>query len=107
MAEITNPEAVRFCNERVRVAANKLNAAYKFAKEVQAEWFANDLATIIAYNNGDLVVDGSATDGRHPISGIDVNNLITRLSELTTDYDANSSAKLNTILAVATNNDVR
>jgi hypothetical protein len=80
-----------------------LNAAYKFAKEVQAEWFANDLGTIIAYDNGDLVVDGSATDGRHPITGIDVNNLITRLSELTTDYDAASSAKLNTILAIATN----
>lgn len=104
MAEITNAEAVRFCNERVRVAANKLNAAYKFAKEVSSEWTANpDLATNIAYDNPDLVVDGSATDGRHPVSGIDVNNLVTRLNELIADYEASSSAKLNTILAVATN----
>ena len=104
MAEITNPEAVRFCNERIRVAANKLNVAYRFAKEVAAEWNANpDLATNIAYDNTDLVVDGSATDGRHPISGVDTNNLVTRLNELIADLEANSSAKLNTILAVATN----
>ena len=104
MAEITNQEAVRFCNERVRVAANKLNAAYKFAKEVAAEWNANpDLATNIGYDNTDLVVDGSATDGRHPVSGVDVNNLVTRLTELSADYEAGGGAKLNTILAVATN----
>ena len=104
MSEITNPEAVKFCNERVRIAANRLNSAYQFAKQVSAEWTANsDLATNIAYDNPDVVVDGSATDGRHPISGIEVNNLMTRLNELIADYEANSSAKLNTILAVATN----
>ena len=103
MAEITNPEAVKFCNERVRVAADKLAQLYSVAKSVQQEWTANDLATIIAFDNPDLVVDGSATDGRHPISGEDVNNLITRCSEIVTDLEANSSAKLNTILKVAVN----
>lgn len=102
MAEITNPEAVRFCNERIRVAANKLNAAYKFAKEVQAEYYANNLGELFGVGDGP-VVDGSATDGRHPIGGNEVLLLITRLGELTADYDAGESAKLNTILAVATN----
>lgn len=103
MAEITNPEAVKFCNERVRVAADKLAQLYAVAKSVEQEWTANDLATIIAFDNPDLVVDGSASDGRHPISGEDVNNLITRCSEIVTDLEANSSAKLNTILKVAVN----
>ena len=102
MAEITNAEAVRFSNERIRVAANKLNAAYKCAREVQDEWYANNMGTLFPTGEGP-VVDGSVTDGRHPISADDVLLLITRLSELTTDYEANSNAKLNTILNVATN----
>lgn len=103
MAEITNAEAVKFCNEKVRVAADKLAQLYYTAKAVSQEWTANDLGSVIAYNNGDLVVDGSAQDGRHPISGIDVNNLITRLTEIVADMEAGGGAKLNTVLAVATN----
>lgn len=103
MAEITNPEAVRFCNERVRSSADRLAQLYYEAKATYQEWTANSLGTIIAYDNADLVVDGSATDGRHPISGVDVNNLITRLSEIIIDLEANSNAKLNTVLAVQVN----
>ena len=104
MAEITNPEAVKFCNEKVRTIADQLAQLYYAAKAVSQEWVANpDLATNIAYDNADLVVDGSTTDGRHPISGVEVNNVITRCNEIITDMEASSSAKLNTILAVAVN----
>jgi len=103
MADITNAEAVTFCNERVRVAADKLAQAYYLAKEVQDEWFANSMASLIPNESGDTVIDGSATDGRHVITGADVTNVITRLGELTTDYEASSNAKLNTILGVAVN----
>ena len=102
MAIIDNPEAVKFCNERVRVSADKLAQLYYTAKSVSQEWTANGIGTLIAYDNSDLVVDGSASDGRHPINGIEVNNLITRLTEFVTDMEANSGAKLNTVLAVAT-----
>ena len=102
MADITNAEAVRFSNEKIRVAANKLNAAYKFANEVLAEWTANGGTSMIA-NAADTIVDGSATDGRHPITGADANNIINRLTELKTDYEETGAAKLNTILSVATN----
>lgn len=103
MAEITNAEAIKFCNEKVRVAANQYAQLYYRAKAVYQEWTANGLGDIIAYDNADLVVDGSATDGRHPISGIDVNNLMTRLGEVITDMEASSNAKLNTILCIITN----
>lgn len=102
MADITNPEAVKFCNEKVRVAADKLASAYFLAKEVQAEWFANSMSDVIP-NDSSPVVDGSATDGRHPITGADATNIITRLGELITDYEASANAKLNTILGVAVN----
>jgi hypothetical protein len=103
MAEITNSEAIAFCNSRVRTAADRLANLYYVAKSVSQEWTATGLGDIIVYNNEDLVVDGSAQDGRHPISGVDVNNLITRLNEFVTDMEANSNAKLNTVLAVAVN----
>lgn len=102
MAEITNPEAVKFCNEKVRTAADKLAQLYYTAKSVSQEWTANNLGAIIAYDNMDLVVDGSAQDGRHPISGSDVNGLMNRLNEIVADMEASNSAKLNTVLAVAT-----
>lgn len=103
MAEITNVEAVRFCNEKVRPIADRLAQFYYAAKAVSQEWTANpDLATLIAYNNADLVVDGSAMDGRHPVSGVEANNLMTRLMEIVADMDANGGAKLNTVLSVAT-----
>lgn len=103
MAEITNPEAVKFCNERVRTVADRLAQMYYEAKAVSDEWTANNLGAIIAYDNTDLVVDGSATDGRHPVSGADVNGLMNRLNELVADMQANNNAKLNTVLAVAVN----
>jgi len=104
MADITNAEAVKFCNEKVRVAADKLAQAYHFAQQVTAEWTANNMASVLP-NQADDVIDGSATDGRHPITGIDANNIINRLNELIADYEADSSAKLNTILGVAVNAD--
>lgn len=102
MADITNVEAVRFCNEKVRPIANRLAMAYYLAKAVQNEWFANSMLDLIPNEAGDIVIDGSATDGRHVISGAHVVNVITRSMELVADMEANSNAKLNTILSVAT-----
>ena len=100
MADITDPQAVRFANEKIRVAADKLAQAYWHAKRVQAEWAANP--GLIA-NKADVIDDGSKTDGRPPITGTDANNIVNRLAELTADYEAGGSAKLNTILGVAVN----
>ena len=102
MADITEAAAVRFSNEKVRVAADKLAKAYYFAKQVQNEWFANSMSASIT-NTADAIIDGSATDGRHVITGADATNIITRCGELVTDMEASSNAKLNTILGVAVN----
>ena len=99
----TNAEAIKFSNEKVRVAANKLVDAYAFAKLVSADWTANNMGEL--FPAGSVVVDGSATDGRHPVTGNDVTLIIVRLNELVADYEADTNAKLNTLLNVATNYD--
>ena len=102
MAEITNPEAVRFCNEQARALATQIGHTYRMAKRVASEWTANpQLATLIAFDNAALVVDGAAQDGRHPATGVNVNNVLSRGNELIADLEADGGAKLNTILALA------
>ena len=101
MADITNAEAVKFCNEKVRTSADKLGQLYYVAKAVTQEWTANSMGSVITNSADDDVVDGSATDGRHPITGADANNIINRLTEFVTDMEANTNAKLNTVLGVA------
>ena len=97
----TNAEAVKFSNEKVRVAANKLVNAYAFAKLVSAEWTGNNMGEL--FRVGSVLVDGWETDGRHPVTGNDVTLIIVRLNELVADYEADNNAKLNTLLNVATN----
>lgn len=57
----------------------------------------------IITNTADVIEDGSDLDGRPVITGAMGNNVINRLSELITDYEEFSNAKLNTILQVAVN----
>ena len=102
MAEITDAQAVRFANEKIRIAANKLAQAHFYAQQVLAEWDANGGVALIP-NKDDVIVDGSASDGRPSITGADANDIVNRLRELVADYEAGSSAKLNTILQVAPN----
>lgn len=99
---ITSPQDVRFCNEQVRVAANDLLRAYRRAEIALDAWFANGHNTSITNSATDNdVIDGSAQDGRPIMTGADVHNLVTRLSELVTDMEASGNAKLNTVIACA------
>lgn len=99
---ITDSEAVAFSNKRVRPSADKAAQLYYFSKEVIQEWYANDLASLIPPTD-DVIDDGSATDGRHPITGNDVNNLITLLQEYVTRMEATGNAQLNVTLGIAVN----
>jgi hypothetical protein len=99
---IDNPEAVRFCNEKVRVAADRLAQAYYFARQVRDEWYANNMGALLPVDGGE-VMDGAHADGRHVITGNDATNLIVRCEDLIADLEANANAKLNTVLGVAVN----
>ena len=83
--EITNPEAVRFCNERVRQLADIATKYYYAAKAFTNEWNATGMGAKIP-NTTDLVVDGSAQDGRSPITGANVNGLKNHIGFILTNF---------------------
>lgn len=108
---ITSPEAITFCDQKVRVAADRLAQAYFFASQVLDEWNANNYGGTIIPIDGGTVRDGASPtddagtggDGRKVIDGNDVHGIINRCSELIADYEASGGAKRNTILAVSVN----
>ena len=99
---ITNATAVSFANTRVRPFADAYLTTYATAKALVAEWNATGMSALVP-NDSNLFVDGSATDGRHPITGANATSVITRALELIADFEAGGSAKLNTIANPAVN----
>ena len=97
---ITNPQAVSFCNSRVRVIADKLAQTYYACLELQNDWFAQSVSEVLT-NTSDVVDDGAAVDGRAPITGAAAVNVITRAMEFVTEMQ--TGGKLGTVLAVAVN----
>lgn len=100
---ITDPTAIGFSNDEIRVAADLMAQLYNRAKAIRVRWTALGGAAMFPNDAGETVEDKADTDRRPVINGADVNNIMNRLIELTDDYDAASAAKLNTILAVAVN----
>ena len=99
---IDNPQAIKFCNERVRVAANRFVDLYWWAKLVSQEWAAQGIGALIP-NDTSVILDGSATDGRSILTGADVNALAARVAEFIANLEADSNLKLNQIHKVAVN----
>jgi hypothetical protein len=104
MPNITDPSAVLFCNNSVRSSADRIVQCYWYWKTVKEIYLANpNLATLIPNDATALVVDGSATDGRTPIYGADVQLLLTNVNALITTLEANSGALLNAFSKIAVN----
>ena len=101
MAVNSNPQAVTFTNERIRPMADKLARIYYESKALVNDWFAQNVGSVIL-NNADTV-DQPVMDGRRVVTGAECTNVVTRAIELVADMEANSNAKLNTVLAVAVN----
>lgn len=102
MADITNPTAVKFCNEVIRPLADKYAQLYYAAKTGGDVWTAQNLAALIP-NTADPVIDGSATDGRATITGAMVNGFVANCAALIADLEATSKLKLNALLKIAVN----
>ena len=104
MANIVDPRAISFTGEKARVAADKIAQAYYFAKIVVDEWFAEGLSSVITNSSDDIIEDAAYFgDGRKVVTGAEVTNIMTRCIDLVNDMEANSNAKLNTVLNVAVN----
>lgn len=102
MADVTNPQAIRFCNERVRQAADKFAQLYYWCSIVRDEWLAQDIGSLVP-NDTSEIIDGAQTDGRPVVTGADVHTIKDRVLELLALLDADSGAKLAEVLSVAVN----
>lgn len=77
MADITNPEAVRFSDEQIRPLAEKLRNLKAEVDAAMVEWFNGTNA--LFPNDGSVLIDGRADQGDTVLTGGDVNNLVTQL----------------------------
>ena len=107
MANITDVQAVKFCNEKARVLADLLAQMYETCRRFNEEWSANNITSLVP-NDSSPIIDGATVtsgtaDGRKPIKGSDVNGLHDRAFELVSLLEANSSAKLVQIQAISVN----
>lgn len=100
---ITNPTAVTYSNEKLRVTANKLAQAFNFINAAINEWDALDMGSIITDYSTNIMEDDADTDGRPVVSGQDLNDLKDLMDEFRNNFTANTNAKLNMVLKVAVN----
>jgi len=113
---VTNPVAIKFSNEKIRVAADLLAQLDNFALAVLNEWTALGGTALIPNTVGNILRDsasptddlGTGGDGRPIIDGAKVNNIINRLTALRSTA-ANSGLAMgvtgvrDTVLQVAVN----
>lgn len=97
----TNAQAIAFDNTIARPYANEGYLLYLSAKNIVNQWNAQSVSSVIP-NDSTVISDGAATDGRPTATNAQVTAMVTRAQEVITDLEANSNAKLNTLLAICT-----
>lgn len=102
MPDITNPEAVRFSNEKVRTLADLATRYFYASQALLNEWDATGMGTTIP-DTADVADDGSNVDGRSPITGAMVHGLHDHVAAMVADLDANNKAKLKILLQIEVN----
>jgi hypothetical protein len=83
MPDITNPQAIKFANEKMRPTADVILSAIETAREFEADYAANSGDTLFP-NTADLLADGSETDGRQRVRADTVRALRTQCQDLLT-----------------------
>ena len=103
MPDITNPQVVKLCNERLRHFADYEIGAYREAKTLLAYAAAGGVAKLVSAVPDDLVSDGSETDGRGRISGAAIIACLADAQAFVDGYEAAAAEKLLRWLNVSVN----
>ncbi len=98
----TNPQAIAYANNYARRAADTVVSAYLTMKRAVQVWNGQSIVTVIP-NDSTVIADGSATDGRAPITDAQVNVLISNMSTLVATFEANANLILNQMLQISVN----
>jgi hypothetical protein len=83
MADNTNPQAVKFANEKGRAYADAMLSAILTAREFKAQYDANTLDNIYPADANN-VADGSETDGRPRVTNNGIRALYTAATDILT-----------------------
>lgn len=99
---ISNIQGIAFSNGKIRVLADLFAQTYATALALQNAWNAQGMGSIIT-NTSDVILDGSAVDGRPIITGAQATEIVVLAENFVTAYQANTNAQLNAVLEVAVN----
>jgi hypothetical protein len=83
MANITDAQAINFCNTKARPTYDSFLQLYNTCQSLLNIWSAGGYAALIP-NDASLIIDGSgpAGDGRLQLTGADINTLISNANNL-------------------------
>ena len=99
----SNPQAIKISNEKIRPLADRMAQLYNLIKSAQIEYAAEGWGTLFP-NDVEVIVDGSTTDGRTPITNADVRNfMLTDAVTFLTNLEASTNAGRDRVFKIAVN----
>lgn len=99
----SNPQAVLIANTKIRPLADRLAKLYNALKSAQIEYTAEGWSTLFP-NDSEIIVDGSATDGRTPITNAEVRTfMLTDAVAVLTALEASSNAGRDRVFKISPN----
>lgn len=87
MADITNPEALKFVAEEIRPLAEKFRALKVYVDAALVKWWGGGISALVP-NDSSPVADGREAEGVSRLTGVDINNLVTQLAAYQTALNA-------------------
>jgi hypothetical protein len=105
MANITDAQAVAFCNTKARPLYDNFLQLYHTAQAFLDIWGAGNYAALIPNDATALILDGSGPtgDGRLQLTAADINVLVANATAVVSFFTANSNARLNQVTKGAVN----
>lgn len=85
MADITNPQAITFCNERLRPLAETLRNLHAVATDTKGVWDGG-IGTTIGSSPTDDILDGRQDEGVSRLTAEDCANFMTQVGTLLTQF---------------------
>lgn len=99
----TNPQAVTVANAKIRPLADIMAGLYNALKSAQIEYIAENWPALFPADT-EVIVDGSATDGRTPITNSDVRNfMLNDAVQFLNFMEANTFASRDRVFKIAPN----
>lgn len=105
MANNTNQQAINFDNTYARGGSNNVVSCYLTMKRVLQVWNGQNIVSVIP-NDSNLIQDGATVangqpDGRPPVTDAQINIMISNMTTLIAQFEANSNLILNQFLQIS------